>query len=292
CGAGMRHGIFEGYVERHGLSSADSSAFVIMCGNVGQRLARYDCAHGLGHAATRENRLEIEPSMRFCQSMPYPDGDDCASAVLMTTAEGVLLDGGPMSKLGSARELVAYCTSMPTDARTPCYRWIPLTLAFSKRLTRRDVVAACSSATPASIERSTCFVGVGRQANGDDPRSCIGMPDDAARAACSYGLLVGWAINRVKLPAAAAGKHCARQHVGLARNACYLALGRVSMAFREHAKGLDGTAICKRGLAAVRPTGMVAALAWCVRGTTLVPAPLDYSSAEQAALRSVTAADQ
>lgn len=281
CGAGMTHGIFEGYVERHGLSRADSSAFTIMCGKLSDRMRRYDCTHGLGHAATRRNDLDVEPSLRFCSAMPEPGAGDCASAVLMTHAEGPTLRGGPLAESRDGEELSAYCTRQPQgEARILCHRWIALTPSFSPALGRSDVVRACSLAERDSPEQLACFVGLGRQLPGADRTACVGLGAATAAASCSYGLLVGWVINRVDVRAAEAAGHCAWRPRGAQQNACYLALGRTWPALYEGRGADNGGAVC-------RVLDDAASRGWCLRGARLAWQPLDYSRAEHTALRAV-----
>lgn len=289
CGAGMTHGIFEGYVERNGLTSGDTAAFTIMCGKLTARMRRYDCTHGLGHAATRRNGLDVEPSVTFCRAMPEPDSSDCVSAVLMTHAEGPLLQGGPMSELRSAHELWAYCEHQTGEARVACARWIPLTSTFNHALSRPTIVQACTRAPAGSPERVACFSGVGRQAPGEDHRACDGLPDAAASAACSYGLLVGWVINRVDVQPATAGALCSWRRTSADRNACYLAVGRVRASLHAPSTGASAGALCEAAVADEAP-GRADALRWCERGTKLTWQPLDYSPAEVRALRDVLGA--
>lgn len=270
CSAGLTHGVLEGYVERHGTEQADMDVFELMCMGVADRIGRFNCAHGLGHAVNRHNDMRVAPTARFCSGLPHPEATDCRSAAHMTLVEGVRLDGGPYARFGSIDKVTEQCEDFgPTD-RSLCFRWLALLPAFTPAITMSDVASTCS-ALDVARDRMACMVGLGRQHDPDgglDP--CAGLTSAVDEVACGYGLAVGRLLNAnggtVEEMARLCGRVSAR-----GRSGCAVGVGRL-----ESALGDGGCADLDGDLRH-----------WCMTGRRLHDEPLDGSTAETALLDTV-----
>lgn len=272
CSGGFVHGVFEGYVKKHGLAAADSVRFRGMCRGQDTQLARFNCAHGVGHAVMRELKMDVPSSVAFCSGLPGPDAGDCMSAVAMTLAEGVDFEGGPLAKLPSAKAMTSYCERLAGDVRQYCFRWLPLTVSFSGKATMAEVIGACTASTVTRSDRTACMVGLGRGAVAGRGRAiCAPLSSNADSAACRYGLVVGLALNKPSLHA----RDLARVCKGESAEPCALAMGRMEVALED--KGYSG-ASCERTFAGP-------AAGRCAEGRRIAREPLDYSAAEQKLLK-------
>ena len=276
CGAGLMHGVLEGYVERHGLDHETAQVFYeASCRTATVPLDTMNCAHGLGHAIARKFSLDLPRILDVCEGMQGAAAMNCVSATYMSLAEGVDLTGGPMSSVRTTAQLTAFCDAHQPRYELLCIRWYPVAPDWTD-VTLRQRMEVCSGL--AGDLRTECFMGIGRAGEDfDKVDHCVSIDSRELQAACAYGETVAAFLHsRGAVLDRAARCDDAYGDGGLA---CALGVGRGAVLLGSVE---DAAAYCRRFTDA-RTT-------WCRRGLDLAGEPLDGARAELVAVQALGAA--
>jgi hypothetical protein len=223
--SGCIHGVVIGFLE----STTDSAAFVKLCAPdqiKGTDFLRFNCLHGLGHAAMSLTKYNLQQALDKCDTLTMEwDQSSCYGGVFMENVV-TLWEGNDFLTTYKKDDHLYPCTGLAEKYLVQCYLMQSSVILIKNRYDFAEAFTECDGAQPRYM--STCYQSLGREVSGFTLRSTPKSLElcGLARAEMRYACIVGAAKNFVDFFGRideGAGL-CQAADAGV-KQACYFAIG-------------------------------------------------------------------
>ena len=200
CRSDFQSGCIHGVVESYLTASSGQDSFVTFCAKgqlQGSDFLRFNCLHGLGHAALSMAKYKLQEALNQCDLLGVEwDRSSCYGGVFMENVV-TLYEGNDFLTTYSAEDHLYPCTALPSQYLVQCYLMQSSVILI---LNKYDFAAAFTECDTAPAEfMMVCQQSLGREVSGFTLRSA---PESLklcglARAEVRDGCIVGAAKNFV-----------------------------------------------------------------------------------------------
>jgi hypothetical protein len=242
--SGCIHGVVEGYLSK----TTDQNAFAGFCsqGQVkGSDFLRFNCLHGLGHAALSMSKYNLNQALGRCDLLGQEwDRSSCYGGVFMENVV-TLWEGNDFLTTYKTDDHLYPCTGLAAQYQYQCYL---MQSSFILLLNHYDFAEAFTECDGASAEfMPVCYQSLGREVSGYTLRSepgslkLCGLARPEMRANCIVGAAKNFVDFYGRIPEGVA--LCATTE-SQSQETCYYAIGEeVGVLFPD---ATQRTAECRR----------------------------------------------
>ncbi|HEY7268453.1 MAG TPA: hypothetical protein VH951_01380 [Dehalococcoidia bacterium] len=223
--SGCVHGVVIGYLD----STTDSSAFVKMCGRdqiKGSDFVRFNCLHGLGHAALSLTKYDMQQALAMCDTLNVDwDQSSCYGGVFMENVV-TLFEGNDFLTTYKPDDHLYPCTSLAERYLDQCYLMQSSVILILNHYDFAEAFTECDGAQQAYI--FTCYQSLGREVSGYTLRSApdslkiCGMASAEMRGGCIVGVAKNFVDFYGRIDEGVG--LCTAADAGL-KSTCYYAIG-------------------------------------------------------------------